>query len=105
IDGQPGIDGRAVERFIGVEIADAGDDILGEKQGLDPAAPFVQQFAELAKRKPGIEWIGTERMFADVVVWRLRDVDHAEEPHILEGQTAAAVEFEDDARKSWRFAA
>ena len=55
------------------------------------------------KAKCGIERIGTETMLGDERIRIGRDVDDAEEAHVVVRQPRAVLEFEDDARKSRLF--
>src|SRR3989442_15435267 len=69
IDRTAWIDRRAEQRFVRVQIADAGDHRLRDQQRLDPSAAFVEQRAKRAQIELRIEGIGSEAMLADVDVW------------------------------------
>src|SRR5713101_2875663 len=95
------MDRRAKENLVGVQIADAGHDLLRHQQRFDCAAALLHESAEQPEAKCRIERIETQGMLANVVVWIGGQVDDSEQSHVFKRQVTSAVEVEYHPGEAW----
>src|SRR4051794_32314873 len=100
IDRAARVNGCAIQRLVDVQVAHPGDDLLRHQQRLHRTAAAAHDAPKQRQTKCGTDRIGTEAMLGDERVRIGRDVDDAEEPHVVVREPGAALEFEDDARES-----
>src|SRR2546423_937367 len=85
------MDAGAEQRFVRVQIAHAGDDVLRHQQGLDCAALPGQPRPESAQ--PDGQRIGPKATFADECVGITDQIDDTKEAQVVEGQPFPTLEF------------
>src|SRR5207247_7990409 len=98
------MDLREPQRLVCVDVADAGEERLVEKEGLQPGVAPTQKASEVAERERGIEGLGAEtaerRQAVDLATQLARygvttiQPDPTELPDVAEAQLAAVVELE-----------
>ncbi len=99
------MEARRPERFVSVDVADAGDERLIEQEGLQPAPARSKESAEPSQREVVAEWLGPRsgenrrparlgHGFTGDRIDRI-DADPAELANVAEPQLATIIERED----------
>ena len=86
------MDARAPERFVGVDVPDAGDGALVEDRRLDRRPPLAQPLAEVLRAVGLVERLASDaRVDVGVHLGRLEQEPRAEAPDVAVGDVRSVV--------------